>query len=100
MAITVLEYAIFGRLAVGGHWGIGVACGVAAWVAAIVVAMLFRQRRAREYRILLREQGIVLCLDCGYDLRGQTVPRCPECGRPFDPALLKQRGEKEGRAAR
>ncbi len=25
------------------------------------------------------------CLDCGYDLRHLTEPRCPECGRPFDP---------------
>ena len=26
------------------------------------------------------------CRGCGYNLRGLTVPRCPECGRPFDPA--------------
>ena len=25
------------------------------------------------------------CLGCGYDLRGLPEPRCPECGRPFDP---------------
>jgi hypothetical protein len=25
------------------------------------------------------------CLGCGYDLRGLTENRCPECGRPFDP---------------
>lgn len=25
-----------------------------------------------------------LCRNCGYDLRGQTEPRCPECGTPFD----------------
>ncbi len=25
------------------------------------------------------------CLTCGYALRGQTEPRCPECGRAFDP---------------
>lgn len=24
------------------------------------------------------------CHRCGYDLRGQTVERCPECGRAFD----------------
>ncbi len=23
------------------------------------------------------------CLECGYDLRGLTEPRCPECGTPF-----------------
>ncbi len=26
------------------------------------------------------------CLGCGYSLRGLAEPRCPECGRPFDPA--------------
>ena len=26
-----------------------------------------------------------LCLTCNYALRGLTSPRCPECGRPFDP---------------
>ncbi len=25
------------------------------------------------------------CRECGYLLRGLTEPRCPECGRPFDP---------------
>lgn len=24
------------------------------------------------------------CKQCGYDLQGQVVPRCPECGREFD----------------
>ena len=24
------------------------------------------------------------CQQCGYDLRGQTLPRCPECGTEFD----------------
>lgn len=26
-----------------------------------------------------------ICLGCKYDLRGLDTPRCPECGRPFDP---------------
>jgi hypothetical protein len=26
------------------------------------------------------------CIGCGYPLRGLHEPRCPECGRPFDPA--------------
>ncbi len=25
------------------------------------------------------------CRDCEYDLRGQVEPRCPECGRAYDP---------------
>lgn len=41
---------------------------------------------------LLMERAAVLerrgfrCRQCGYDLRGQTVPRCPECGQEFDAA--------------
>lgn len=27
-----------------------------------------------------------LCLDCNYPLQGLPAPRCPECGRGFDPA--------------
>ena len=28
------------------------------------------------------------CHQCGYLLTGLLEPRCPECGRPFDPSLL------------
>ena len=28
-----------------------------------------------------------LCLDCNYPLVGLPTPRCPECGRDFDPAV-------------
>jgi len=31
------------------------------------------------------EQKVGACWECGYSLRGLTTPRCPECGRPFDP---------------
>jgi hypothetical protein len=31
------------------------------------------------------EQPIGLCLTCGYALHGLPTPRCPECGREFDP---------------
>jgi hypothetical protein len=39
---------------------------------------------------LLVDRAVVLerygfrCRACGYNLQGQTVPRCPECGRRFD----------------
>jgi len=29
------------------------------------------------------------CVNCGYDLRACTEPRCPECGSPFDPDRVK-----------
>jgi hypothetical protein len=57
------------------------------------VAMLVYVYR-RSIRRSLREQlcaiGVPVCIACGYDLRGQADPRCPECGRPFDPTLLRK----------
>lgn len=40
---------------------------------------------------LLIDRAVVLercgfrCRTCGYDLRGQSAPRCPECGQEFNP---------------
>lgn len=33
----------------------------------------------------LDPQKLPHCLKCGYSLTGLTEPRCPECGREFDP---------------
>jgi hypothetical protein len=33
--------------------------------------------------------GRSICRECGYDLRGLTEPRCPECGTRFDADILK-----------
>ena len=33
----------------------------------------------------VEHQPIGLCLDCNYPLWGLPTPRCPECGREFDP---------------
>jgi hypothetical protein len=38
-----------------------------------------------ERAVVLERRG-VRCRQCGYDLRGQTAPRCPECGQEFDAA--------------
>lgn len=38
------------------------------------------------------------CSGCGYDLRGNTLGRCPECGRPVpvrDRAMLIDAGQNE-----
>ncbi|MHC4416316.1 MAG: hypothetical protein ACYS0G_13635 [Planctomycetota bacterium] len=67
------------------------------WLVKMVMAFLatgivaggwqFTLRRPTRRRIReeLLARGIPVCLDCGYSLRGQTEPRCPECGRAFDP---------------
>lgn len=43
----------------------------------------------RAIRELLNERGFLICAPCGYDLRGQSEPRCPECGTPFAAAALR-----------
>ena len=42
----------------------------------------------RRLRVLLAARGVPICIPCGYDLRGQVVTRCPECGSTFDEGLL------------
>lgn len=46
--------------------------------------VLDQVKRARPIR-----KRAARCLRCGYDLRGQTTPRCPECGLEFDPEQLE-----------
>lgn len=62
--------------------------------AGIVVGLEFVWRRPK--RLFLRRElirlGVPVCLHCAYPLRGLDTPRCPECGRSFDPALLEGRG--------
>jgi hypothetical protein len=33
-------------------------------------------------------------MGCAYQLEGLTVPRCPECGMPFDPASLEAKPDR------
>jgi hypothetical protein len=50
---------------------------VAFWV---TLQRIVRRPVQRQIRRLLRERGITLCIECGYDLRAHTGGRCPECG--------------------
>ena len=45
------------------------------WVCRRVIQLSLREQ--------LIERGERVCLQCGYDLRGQDDPRCPECGEAF-----------------
>jgi hypothetical protein len=82
------RYALFGQFNSGGAFEAVLVAIIIGFVAGVADSLLFRQRRARECRKLLCEYGIPVCVNCGYDLRGQTEPRCPECGRGFDPKLI------------
>ena len=53
----------------------------------VVIGVVFHRRLRALVRRRLLDLGIPICLHCGYDLRGQTEPRCPECGRAFNPDL-------------
>ncbi len=56
----------------------------------VAVLILIMRHRVRLFlRQELVAQGLAICVECGYDLRGQVEPRCPECGTPFDPRLLQ-----------
>jgi len=50
---------------------------------------------ARSIRVAIREHlqqtGVAVCIGCGYDCRGLSEARCPECGRTFPAELLKPR---------
>lgn len=55
-------------------------------------------------RLVVRENlqaaGVPICLKCGYDLRGQEIARCPECGEAFDERLLCASGGEQGQQGR
>ena len=53
-----------------------------------VFTYLFRKPIQRHLRNELIARRIPICITCGYDLRGQIEPRCPECDTEFDPQLL------------
>jgi hypothetical protein len=54
---------------------------VTAGILAIYAAILYRvTKRYLQHRA--RQPG--QCVECGYDLRGLSEPRCPECGTLFD----------------
>jgi len=70
------------------YW-LEVPIGLLFWLSLIALTIrLARRRIERHLRTGLLAAGVPVCMHCGYDLRGQTEARCPECGRAFDPHLL------------
>jgi hypothetical protein len=64
----------------GTFVGLIVGITVAAWAFGPGLVLLFLARR------LERRRELQVCVGCGYDLRRLPGNRCPECGRPFEPA--------------
>ncbi len=64
--------------------------GAAYVLATLPAAILVTRAAPGILRRNLAQLGGLVCEQCGYDLRGQIDPRCPECGLPFDPRRLAQ----------
>ena len=56
--------------------------------------VIFRRTIAKSLRRQLVDVGIPVCFGCGYSLHTTIEPRCPECGREFDPQSFTNTGEK------
>jgi len=48
-----------------------------------MLTRLFRRAIEKQIRLEMLARGLSVCMGCGYDLRGQIEPRCPECGLAF-----------------
>lgn len=60
------------------------ACVALATIISTTTYIFLTRSAIRRYlREELRRVGFQICVNCGYDLRGQTDPRCPECGAEF-----------------
>ena len=66
----------------------GIAVGIIGGTFGVTFQYVFRKPLRKQMRLELAAMGIPVCIACGYDLRGQREPRCPECGRPFDAKLI------------
>jgi len=88
-----------------GAWGtvlafvaaFAVTLPAAAALGRLLYGIRLRTRLRRELRKQLSDRGVLICLKCGYDLRGATSPRCSECGYciPLIQFAVKLRGRDE-----
>jgi hypothetical protein len=75
--------------------------GKIAWLLVFMLALatgmwVLRPLVRRSLREQLVAKGVPICVACGYDLRGQIEPRCPECGSAFDEKVSNHsEGESE-----
>lgn len=81
-----------------GKWDMaGTAIG--GGIGGLVLLWLIREQISKNLRKLLLARGVPICLTCGYDIRGQVEPRCPECGASFAPKILNVSGPLAARGA-
>ena len=95
--ITAILVMIRPWVFVPGRMYGGIVGGITGVTGFFVITWFWRHRLRLFLRQQLVDRGIPVCLKCGYDLRGQIDPRCPECGTPFDAALIE--GNKDRNAS-
>lgn len=82
VALAALEPLLhrLGYRASSPAYAIGIA--VLIFIFWVWCAWMYRALYIVPIRKVMREKGYDLCLNCGYDLRGQPddAQRCPECG--------------------
>lgn len=92
--IGMVNRVLPGSLSVGSAMGRAIVAGaIQALMCGLVFNYFFRNRGRRFLREYLNERGHNLCVECGYDLRGQETPRCPECGIAFEPGRMAAKPE-------
>ena len=55
-------------------------CSVGALFLVVLGGMWWRRRNRLRGMESWLDQGVPVCLECGYPLRGLDSPACPECG--------------------
>jgi len=89
-------FIVFPALPVPPWLGGAVIGGVTGATISLFWARAARPRLRRSLREQLVDKGVPVCLECGYDLRGQLDARCPECSTPFDEKLLRESPAERG----
>ncbi len=78
---TYRQFKLWGIALLLLIWNLSV--GLIYWV----IDFWFRRPMRKFIRLEMLDRGYAICVECGYDLRGQHEPRCPECGAHFSGTL-------------
>lgn len=80
LALAVLWLAT----GIGGYW---IPLIYPVLILAVYITPWILMRRLRRF---IAQHEYLVCMRCGYLLRGVGDARCPECGTAFDPRHLKE----------
>ncbi len=72
-----------------------VALGVGASLGGLATLVIMGSMIRRNLRTQLVKHNVKICVECGYDLRSLTEPRCPECGTPFEMSSKSEAGSSK-----